>query len=142
MHFLQYKLSSDTQVEGTVCILVKASRTFTSFQQSLFQPFESAGTWPYATSSSTLHFHLQLRKPFLSHYTMSSVINVAPLGDIVIAMGKDEDQKLARVSRMLLCIASPVFEAMLGPSVSGTNSQGYRIAAVLSSQVQRRSYYL
>lgn len=47
---------------------------------------------------------------------MSSVINVAPLGDIVVAVGKDEAQKLLRVSKVLLRIASPVFEAMLGPS--------------------------
>jgi len=52
---------------------------------------------------------------------MYSVINVAPHGDMVIAVGKGEIRKLARVSSHLLRIASPVFDAMVGPSVSLTN---------------------
>lgn len=64
----------------------------------------------------------QTLSEFQNHHTMSSVINVAPLGDMVIAMGKDEDRKVARVSRMLLRIASSIFDAMLGPSVSAISS--------------------
>jgi len=48
---------------------------------------------------------------------MLAIIDIAPRGDIVVAVGKETDQKIARVSSVLLQLASPVFDTMLGPLV-------------------------
>lgn len=70
---------------------------------------------------------------------MASVINVAPGGDLVVAVGKDTEQKLVRVSGVLLRIASPVFNTMLGPAVSLKLLNVAYISTVLMIEVPGRS---
>lgn len=46
---------------------------------------------------------------------MSAIVSIDPQGDLVVAIGKDAAQILARVSSTVTKLASPVFAVMLGP---------------------------
>lgn len=47
---------------------------------------------------------------------MSRCEAVAPQGDLIVAVGTDSAQKLAEISSTIIKLASPTFQAMLGPS--------------------------
>ncbi|KAK5940205.1 hypothetical protein PMZ80_007625 [Knufia obscura] len=53
---------------------------------------------------------------------MSQVVDVAPCGDLVIAIGTGTDQKVAKVSTALLRIASSVFDKLLSPNYKEGNT--------------------
>lgn len=51
-------------------------------------------------------------------FTMPVDKQIAPQGDLYILIGQGDESKLARVSKVILSIASPVFGALLSPQVS------------------------
>lgn len=73
---------------------------------------------------------------------MSQVVDVAPCGDLVIAIGTGTDQKVAKVSTALLRIASSVFDKLLSPNVSLVAIKEALILSTLIVKVQGRKYNL